>query len=157
MDENEINELRQKIQAVLTDGQTKLSEVTAIADGAKQKEAELNTYHSRIIELKASAETNLTSLTDTLNGANAVKQQIDELHHLATEAKSVIDSIHQDSNTKTTEINNYYNTFQELKQKVENPESGIAITLAKATEFFGQISKTNTEANKPKKKLLQIK
>lgn len=157
MDENELNELKQKIQVILTDGQTKLSEVTAIADGAKQKEAELNTYHSRIIELKIATEGNSNSLTETLNAANVVKQQIDELHRLATEAKAVIDSIHQDSNNKTTEINNYYNTFQELRQKVDNSETGIAITLTKATEFFGQISKTNTDANTTKEEIIANK
>jgi hypothetical protein len=157
MEEKEINELRQKIQAVLTEGQTKLSEVTAIADGAKQKESELNTYHSRIIELKSAAEGNSNTLTDTLNAANAVKVQIDELHRLATEAKAVIDSIHQDSNNKTTEINNYYNTFQELKQKVDNPETGIAITLSKAAEYFGQIAKTNIDANTTKEEIIANK
>lgn len=157
MDENEMNELRQKIQVILTDGQTKLSEVTAIANGAKQKEVELNTYHSRIIELKAAAEGNSNSLTDTLNSVNVIKQQIDELHRLATEAKAVIDTIYQDSNTKTTEINNYYNTFQELKHRVDNPETGIAITLTKAAEFFGQIAKTNTDANTTKEEIIANK
>jgi hypothetical protein len=157
MDENEINELRQKIQSVLTDGQTKLAEVTAIADGAKQKEAELNIYHSRIIELKAAAEGNANSLTETLNSAIAVKQQIDELHRLATEAKTSIDTIQQDINNKNNEINNYYNTFQELKQRVDNPETGIAPTLAKATEFFGQISKTNSDATATKEEILTNK
>lgn len=157
MDENEINELRQKIHTVLTDGQTKLAEVTVIADGVKQKEAELNTYHSRIIELKAAAEGNANSLTETLNGAVVVKQQIDELHRLATEAKTSIDTIHQDINNKNNEVNNYYNTFQELKQRVDNPETGIAPTLAKAAEFFGQISKTNADATATKEEILTNK
>ncbi|MBX3164815.1 MAG: hypothetical protein KF900_10060 [Bacteroidetes bacterium] len=157
MDENERNELRQKIQEVLTDGQTKLSEVTAIADGAKQKETELNTFHTRIIELKAAAETNSNSLAETLNNANTVKSQIDELHRVATEAKNAIDVFHQNSNAKNDEINNYYNIFQNLKQQVENPEFGLAQTLAKATEFFGHISKTNTDATAAKDEILTNK
>ncbi len=157
MDENEINELRQKIQTVLSDGQAKLTEITAIADGAKQKEAELNTFHSRIIELKAAAEGNANSLTDTLNGAVTVKQQIDELHRLATDAKTNIDAINKDINNKNNEINNYYNTFQELKQRVDNPDTGISPTLAKAAEFFGQILKTNNDATATKEEIFTNK
>src|SRR5258706_875623 len=157
MEENEINDLKQKIQDVLSEGQVKLTEVSAIAEGAKQKEAELNTYHSRIIELKAAAEGNAGTLTATLDSATSVKQQIDEVHRLATEVKATIDSIHQDSNSKSAEINNYFGAFQELRQQVDSTESGIAATFAKATEFFGQISKTNTDANTTKEEIIANK
>lgn len=157
MEQNETNELRQKIQDVLNDGQSKLTEVTAIAEGAKQKEAELNIYHSRIIELKTAAEGNSNSLTDTFKAASTIKIQIDELHRLATDTKAFIDSIHQNSGIKATEINNYYDTFQELKQKVDNSETGIAITLSKATEFFEQITKINTDANTTKEEIIANK
>jgi uncharacterized coiled-coil DUF342 family protein len=157
MEENEINDLKQKIQNVLSEGQVKLIEVSTIAEGAKQKEAELNTYNSRIIELKAAAEGNAGTLATTLDSATSVKQQIDEVHRLATEAKTAIDSIHQDTNNKSAEISNYFGAFQELRQKVDNAETGIDATFAKAVEFFGQISKTNTDANTTKEEILTNK
>lgn len=150
MDENELNEWRQKIQGVLTDGQAKLSEITAIADGSKQKEVELNTYHSRIIELKVAAETSSNALSETYNSALLVKQQIDELHRLVTETKTTIE-------TKAIEIETYYTTFTDLRKKADNPETGIAAVLEKSTELFGQISKTNTDVTLSKEEIITNK
>jgi hypothetical protein len=157
MDEHEINELKQKIQSVLTDSQANLIEVKAIAEGAIHREAEINTYHSRIIELKTAAEGQATSLKEILNAATSIKLQIDELHSLAQDAKTIIDSINQDSNNKKNDINDYYNAFLKLKQRIDDSETGIASTLTKATEFFGQISKINTDASTTKEEVLTYK
>jgi uncharacterized coiled-coil DUF342 family protein len=146
MDENQLNELKQKVQDVLTDGQIKLSEISVISENAKSKETELNTFHTRIIELKLQAENKAGALTETYNNAVTIKQQIDELHNQATQQKNNIDALHTDSSTKTNGINEFFGKFQELRQQVENPEEGIASTLNKAVEIFGQISKTNTDA-----------
>jgi uncharacterized coiled-coil DUF342 family protein len=157
MDENQLNELKQKVQDVLTDGQIKLSEISVISENAKSKETELNTFHTRIIELKLQAENKAGALTETYNNAVTIKQQIDELHNQATQQKNNIDALHTDSSTKTNGINEFFGKFQELRQQVENPEEGIASTLNKAVEIFGQISKTNTDATVSKDEILKHK
>jgi len=155
MEESELNELKEKIGKVLSDGQQILSDITGISENAKLKETELNTFHTRIIELKATAESDSKSLKETYDSAVLVKQQIEELHKQATETKNNIDALHQTSNEKTTEINTFYTTFEELKQKVENPEEGIASTLNKTNEILGQISKTNVDATASKDEILK--
>jgi uncharacterized coiled-coil DUF342 family protein len=157
MDENQLNELKQKVQDVLTDGQIKLSEISVISENAKYKETELNTFHTRIIELKLQAENKAGALTETYNNAVTIKQQIDELHNQATQQKNNIDALHTDSSTKTNGINEFFGKFQELRQQVENPEEGIASTLNKAVEIFGQISKTNSDATVSKDEILKHK
>ncbi len=157
MNEEELNKLKEQLNQVLAESQEKLSTISAIADNSKQKETELNTFHSRIIELKAAAESNLTSITETYNQAVSLKQQIDGLFQAVTTSNQTINQLLQDSTTKTTEIGNYYNSFQDLKQKVENPEHGISSVLNKATEVFSQITKTNEDASKTKEEIIANK
>lgn len=155
--EAEINSANQRSQDAANQGQTKLSEITAIAENSKLKETELNTYHQRIIELKGAAENTSNSLTEVYNNAIAVKQQIDELHRLANDAKNAIDQFHIDTNSKTNEINGYYNSFQELRQKIEHPEEGMATLLNKTKELFGQVANTTAEATNSKEEIVKNK
>jgi len=155
--EVEINSANLSSQDSANQGQTKLAEITAIAENSKLKETELNTYHQRIIELKGEAENTSNSLTEVYNNAAAVKQQIDELHRLANDAKNTIDQFHIDTNSKTNEINGYYNSFQELRQKIEHPDDGMATLLNKTKELFGQVANTTAEATNSKEEIVKNK
>jgi hypothetical protein len=155
--EAEVNAANHRTQEVTNQGQSKLSEITAIADNSKLKETELNTYHSRIIELKGAAENTSNSLTEVYNNAFAVKQQIDGLHRLANDAKNAIDQFNNDTNNKTNEINGYYNSFQELRQKIENPDEGMTALLNKTKDLFGQVANTTAEATNSKEDIVKNK
>lgn len=155
--ECEVIAVNQRNQEAALQGQTKLTEISAISDNSKLKENELNTYHSRIIELKGAAESTSSSLTDVYNNAVVVKQQIDELHRLATDAKNAIDQFNYEIYNKTIEINDYFNSFQGLRQKIEHPEEGISTLLNKTKELFGQVANTTIEVTNSKDEILKNK
>jgi hypothetical protein len=166
--EAEINELIAKVAAsneqfkvqlnqIQAEGQEKITSITAISENAKQKEQELNVFHSRIVELKATVEANSASVTEVHTQALTIRQQINDLLQAVTTSNQSVNQLLQDCTNKTSEIKSFFTIFQELKAKIENPESGLSIILSKANEHLGQIIKNGEAAAKTKEDVLSNK
>lgn len=90
MSEEEINALKEQINSIISEGRTKLGELTTIANSAAEKEKEIADANTKILDLQNKSE----SSNNSINGK--VQKAIDLLNQIITKQK---------------EIDNHYNEF----------------------------------------------
>lgn len=144
--------VRSEIKISAESNQTTLQNILNEANALKQQLDELLKQTNETIQndLKTSAESNQIALSAVLNEGTSLKQQLDAIITESSAINTDIKTKHEESINKVNEISSYHATFQELVQKIDNPDSGIASIYSRSNDTYGQILKANEEASKTK-------
>jgi len=157
MEENELAEIKKRIQEILSECQLKLAEISAVGESSKQKELDINVQLARSIELKVNAERDVSAIIQLFSDVSELKKRIDEILAIISSENNEIVQMHLEAKDKTTEINNFYLNFEILKSQLNDPEIGVEPLHSKIITIHENIKTTNESIRGSKEEILKDK
>lgn len=154
---SKIEESKKKIGEILAEGEETIKNVSNILIDANSIDGQINACKSVIEELKARAEEKVESISQLLTEASDVRRKIDELYDSTRDLNGQVTTLYDQCKSRTEEINKFYSVFEDLKGKIENPDTGIASTLESVKKISLTVLDTNKEATAAKENIIADK
>lgn len=149
----------------------KKKELDELVEAAQAKTTELNQLSTNVAELVQKVEGQITDfdalavkindptlgLEAMLSKATTTTEKITTLLETARSESSFIDTEIADIKTKSNEVGEAYDAFIELKEKVEDPKSGVQAKVDEIEQFVKDASKAKTTAENELAAVISLK
>lgn len=139
MNEEELNALKGQIDQVLIGAQARLEEINTITGRASAIETNLNELQQRVSDINAFSEGNSDKIQAVFNEAQQVKAKIDELYNQSSTQYTQINETVNSVSSKVNAIEQYFPSFEVIKGKIEDSETGLSATFNKSNEYLESI------------------
>lgn len=150
---------------------TKKLEMDGLVTAAKAKATELEGLAANVAELVGKVEGQIADfdalaakVTDPTLGIQAMHTQatnltgkITTLLETARSESAFIDTEIKDIKTKSTEVEEAYDAFMELKEKVDDPKTGVQAQVDEIEQFVKDASKAKTSAENELAAVISLK
>lgn len=114
MNEQEIIALKEQINKLVTEGQSKLESLTTIAEKATEREKEINDANAKILELKSQSETGNASINEQLQKALELLTNITtKQNELDAHYGELINKPNETDPSKLEKVNSAYQKIME--------------------------------------------
>ena len=154
---NSVNALKQQTEEIKNNSQQKLEEINNNLEAVSLKVTEIEEFYTKFEDLRDKVEDEESGLQAILNKANALKQQTEEIKNNSQQKLEEINNNLEAVSLKVTEIEEFYTKFEDLRDKVEDEESGLQAILGVVTDLKNQIVKSKAGGDENLRQIKNIK
>ena len=142
----DIEALKKELEEFIVVAKSEKEKIENLAASINAKEKEVETYYSSFSDLRTKITDGESGMQAQLDQATNLKNQITQIQaNVQTQSDQLAEKVNV-VNAKIKEIETYYGTFTELKNKVNDGQTGLQALLTQSTALWNDISAIDAKA-----------